>query len=117
MNITDNIRCFYRAAFITVLKICNVLLSIIGHIICRIADSTRIFLSEVNPQNEDNFNVNATSLRLIRDAFFSLPVQNTDMAMRSVLACKVAQKFIDEVGEPFSTDISLRVYRCSESRV
>lgn len=87
---------FFRAAFITVLKMCNVLLSIIGHIMFRVAESSRNFFIDASMQNEDNFVTNS-ALCLIKDAFFSLPVQSTDSAIRSVLACKVAQKFIDEV--------------------
>ncbi|XP_065223298.1 probable ubiquitin carboxyl-terminal hydrolase FAF-X isoform X3 [Planococcus citri] len=85
-----------RAAFLTVLKICYVLLSVVGHIAYKVAESSRNYLIESSPQSEDGFATN-NALILIKDAFYSLPIHSTDSAVRSLVACKVAQKFIDEV--------------------
>ncbi len=62
----------------------------------RMADSTRNFLFDVTSQNEENYAISA-ALCLIKEAFYSLPHQTTDSAIRSVLASKVADKFIEEV--------------------
>lgn len=84
----------FRAAFLTVMKICYVLLSIVGHVMYRVAESSKSYLIE-NLLNEEPYPNNG--LGLIKEAFFSLPLHCTDTAVRSVVACKVAQKFIEEV--------------------
>ena len=72
------------------------LLSVVGHIAIKVAENTRNYLIEASPQNEDGFAAN-NALVLIKEAFYSLPIHSTDSAIRSLVACKVAQKFIDEV--------------------
>lgn len=85
----------FRAAFLTLLKICNVLLTIVGHIMNKMADSRNFFNDRLQSHDENLPFTSAYSL--IREAFYSLPHQSTDAGMRNVLASRVTEKFIEEV--------------------
>lgn len=61
------------------------------------AESSRnCFSDRCLPPHDESLPISSAH-SLIREAFYSLPHQNTDAAMRNALASRVTEKFFEEV--------------------
>lgn len=79
------------------------------------AESSRNVFNDHMQHHEENFSF-SSAYSLIREAFYSLPHQNTDAAMRNALANRVAAKFFDEVRLLNSYDLT-RVFELLNNNI
>ncbi|XP_049853945.1 probable ubiquitin carboxyl-terminal hydrolase FAF-X isoform X1 [Schistocerca gregaria] len=98
-----------RSAYLTVLKMSKLLLSVVGHVIVRVRDDPpptsemtdyvvpETNSSTVNLNNHSNANtISHNPMSVLRQALLNIPNQNTEYMLRSV-AAKVAQSLAKEM--------------------
>lgn len=81
-----------RSAYLTVLKICKLLLSTLGHIMYRCMEESPI--AEVD-QNRDSV-VQRCPVTVLKHALSSVPNTSTEYMLRNV-ACQLAERYADKV--------------------
>ncbi|XP_076659536.1 ubiquitin carboxyl-terminal hydrolase-like faf [Halictus rubicundus] len=76
-----------RAAYLTVLKLCKLLLTVVGNVMACVLDEMQAGISE---NQENHAHNNRTPVAVLKQALQSVPNQNTEYMLRSV-AAKLAQ--------------------------
>lgn len=76
-----------RAAYLTVLKLCKLLLTVVGNVMACVLDEMQAGISE---NQENHAHNNRTPVAVLKQALQSVPNQNTEYMLRNV-AAKLAQ--------------------------
>ncbi|KZC06489.1 putative ubiquitin carboxyl-terminal hydrolase FAF-X [Dufourea novaeangliae] len=76
-----------RAAYLTVLKLCKLLLTVVGNVMACVLDEVQAGISE---NQENHVQSNWTPMAVLKQALQSVPNQNTECMLRSI-AAKLAQ--------------------------
>lgn len=77
-----------RSAYLTILKLCKLLLTIVGNVMACVMDE--IQPPPTNPENHEQHANNRSLVAVLKQALHSVPNQNTEYMLRSV-AVKLAQ--------------------------
>ncbi|XP_024944100.1 probable ubiquitin carboxyl-terminal hydrolase FAF-X isoform X6 [Cephus cinctus] len=85
-----------RSAYLTVLKLCKLLLTIVGNVMACVMDEVQQQSGSV-PENHDNhLHNNRGPVAILKQALHSVPNQNTEYMLRSV-AAKLAQYLANQM--------------------
>lgn len=88
-----------RSAYFTVLKLCKLLLTVIGNVMVRVIDEV-VQQRSSSPENHDNHDNHSNGVRgpiaVLKQALHSVPNQSTEHMLRTV-AAKLAQHLADQM--------------------
>nr|CAD7574966.1 unnamed protein product [Timema californicum] len=85
-----------RSAYLTVLKICKLLLTVIGHVMSRVTEDPQSSPPQHIECGAPDGNVPMSPVTVLRNALHSIPSQNTEYMLRSV-ALKLAQGLAEQI--------------------
>ncbi|CAG2066815.1 unnamed protein product, partial [Timema podura] len=84
-----------RSAYLTVLKICKLLLTVIGHVMSRVTEDPQSSPPQHIECGAPDGNLPMSPVAVLRNALHSIPSQNTEYMLRSV-ALKLAQGMAEQ---------------------
>nr|CAD7397023.1 unnamed protein product [Timema cristinae] len=85
-----------RSAYLTVLKICKLLLTVIGHVMSRVTEDPQSSPPQHIECGAPDGNLPLSPVAVLRNALHSIPSQNTEYMLRSV-ALKLAQGLAEQI--------------------
>nr|CAD7589819.1 unnamed protein product [Timema genevievae] len=85
-----------RSAYLTVLKICKLLLTVIGHVMSRVTEDPQSSPPQHIECGAPDGNLPMSPVAVLRNALHSIPSQNTEYMLRSV-ALKLAQGMAEQI--------------------